>query len=93
MLQIGAETHFHTMFCCLWSDTVKLVPLCVRDPSLTLSQLGVPLKTVILLALEKLSFMHAKINKAYMMLGIIKCNFRYLTILTFVHAIQDLTIQ
>jgi len=36
---------------------------------------------------EKLSFrehMHAKINKAYMMLGIIKCNFKYLTILTFV---------
>ena len=36
---------------------------------------------------EKLSFrehMHAKINKAYMMLGIIKRNFKYLTIPTFV---------
>jgi len=36
---------------------------------------------------EKLSFrehMYAKINKAYMMLGIIKRNFRYLTIPTFV---------
>jgi len=36
---------------------------------------------------EKLTFkehMHAKINKAYMMLGIIKCNFKYLTVSTFV---------
>jgi len=36
---------------------------------------------------EKLSFrehMHAKINKAYMMLGVVKRNFKYLTILTFV---------
>jgi len=36
---------------------------------------------------EKLSsreHMHAKINKAYMMLGIIKHNFKYLTIPTFV---------
>jgi len=36
---------------------------------------------------EKLSFrehMHAEINKAYMMLGIIKRNFIYLTIPTFV---------
>jgi len=36
---------------------------------------------------EQLSFrehMHAKINKAYMLLGIIKRNFKYLTILTFV---------
>ena len=36
---------------------------------------------------EKLSFrehMHAEINKAYMMLGIIKRNFKYLTIPTFV---------
>ena len=36
---------------------------------------------------EKISFrehMHAKINKAYMMLGIIKRNFKHLTIPTFV---------
>ena len=36
---------------------------------------------------EKLSFrehIHAKINKAYMMLGIIKRNFKYLTVRTFV---------
>ena len=36
---------------------------------------------------EKLSLrehMHAKINKAYMMLGIIKRNFKYLTLSTFV---------
>ena len=36
---------------------------------------------------EKLSFkehIHAKINKAYMMLGLIKCNFKYLTIPTFI---------
>ena len=36
---------------------------------------------------EKLSFkehIHAKINKAYMMLGLIKRNFKYLTIPTFI---------
>jgi len=36
---------------------------------------------------EKLSFkehIHAKINNAYMILGLIKCNFKYLTIPTFI---------
>jgi len=36
---------------------------------------------------EKLSFkehIHAKINKAYMMLGLVKRNFKYLTIPTFI---------